>query len=54
MGVELVTLALTFTFPGMWMGSGAMERLWSTMGSFPPPQSSHEKPRTYRIRGGKG
>lgn len=46
MGLFPFTAALMRRFPGMLMGSGATERLWSTTGSFPSPQFSQEKPPT--------
>lgn len=46
MALLLLTAALMCRFPGMLMGSGATERLWSTTGSRPLPQSSQEKPPT--------
>jgi len=35
MALLLLTAALMCRFPGMLMGSGATERLWSTTGSRP-------------------
>lgn len=53
MGLFPFTAALMRRFPGMLMGSGATERLWSTTGSFPSPQFSQEKPPTCSTGGEK-